>query len=101
MTDKTTLVVTSVPNPDQPDAIEAYVQGVMPLLLGLGGVLVKRMRVTDVKHGEQRFAVMLVMDFPSKDALIEMFDGDAYKALIPARDKAFKSIDILFADDLN
>jgi uncharacterized protein (DUF1330 family) len=39
------------------------------------------------------------MDFPSKQALINMFDSDTYKALIPIRKKGFESINIFFADN--
>jgi len=100
MIQKTTLVVTSVPNPSQQEAMQEYVQGVMPLLLELGGVVVKRSMLTDTYHGEKAFTFLLIMDFPSKQALINMFESDAYQLLIPIREKGFKKIDIFFADDL-
>lgn len=100
MTDKATLIVTSSPNPEQQEALKEYVQGVMPLLLNLGGVVVKRSVVTDTYHGNKHFTFLLVMDFPSKKALIEMFESENYKSLIPIREKAFKTIDIFFANNL-
>lgn len=72
----------------------------MPLLLNLGGVVIKRNKVTDIYHGEKHFTFLLVMDFPSKTALKEMFESDKYKSLIPIREKGFKTIDIFFADNL-
>lgn len=99
-TDKTTLIVTSSPNPNEMAALKEYVQGVMPLLFNLGGTVVKRSKLTDSYHGEQSFVFLLVMDFPSKKELTEMFDSDAYKALIPNRDKGFTYINILYAEDL-
>ena len=42
----------------------------------------------------------MIMDFPSKRALTEMFESDGYKRLIPARDKAFAEINICCASDL-
>ncbi len=100
MSDKTTLIVTSIPNPEQQAALDAYVQGAYPLLLNLGGEIVKRSVVSDTYHGEQNFKVIMLMDFPSKSALLAMFDSSAYQALIPDRNKAFKSIEIMFADHL-
>jgi uncharacterized protein (DUF1330 family) len=100
MTDKTTLIVTSNPNPDQQEALKEYVQGVMPLLLNLGGVVIKRSTITDTYHGEKHFTFLLVMDFPSKKALKDMFESDNYKSLIQIREKGFKTIDIFFADNL-
>ena len=100
MSKNTTLIVTSTPDPDQIGALEQYVQGVMPLLKRVGGVVLKRSTITDTFFGEQSFSTLLVMDFPSKQLLLEMFHSDAYQRLLPARDKAFRKIDIFFADDL-
>ncbi len=100
LTDKTTLIVTSSPNLNEMEELKKYVQGVMPLLLNLGGTVVKRSKLTDTFYGKQSFVFLLVMDFPSKEKLTKMFDSDAYKALIPKRDKGFNDINILYAEDL-
>lgn len=97
---KTTLIVTSTINPDEMEALQGYVQAVMPMLLEIGGKLVKRTKVTDVYFGEKPSEMVLMMDFPSKHALKDMFDSEAYKALIPLRNKGFKKVDILFADEI-
>lgn len=99
-TDKTTLIVTSSPNLEEIGELKKYVQEVMPLLLNLGGTVVKRSKLTDTYHGKQPFVFLLVMDFPSKKELTKMFDSDTYKALIPMRDKGFSDINILYAEDL-
>lgn len=98
--EKTILVVTSAPDPDQQEAMLEYVRGVMPLLLERGGVVVKRSRIAHIYHGEKPFTFLLIMDFPSQQSLMDLFESDAYQALIPARDRGFKKIDILFAHDL-
>jgi len=104
ITDKITLIVTSspnpTPNPNEIEELKKYVQGVMPLLLDLGGTVVKRSKITDVYHGKQSFVFLLVMDFPSKKTLIKMFESEEYQTLIPNRDKGFTDINILFAEDL-
>lgn len=100
MTNNTTLVVTSSPNPKEVQALQEYVQGVMPLLLNLGGTIIKRSRITHVYHGKQSFTFLLVMDFPSKKALTEMFDSEEYQVLIPKRNRGFVDINILYAEDL-
>ncbi len=100
MTEKTTLVVTSVPNLEQQEAMISYVQGVMPLLLNLGGGVIKRSIVTDTYHGDKNFTFLLIMDFPSKSHLIDMFESDEYKLLIPDREKGFEKINIFFAGDI-
>lgn len=100
MSEKTTLIVSSAPSSDGQDAMQEYVQGVMPLLLALGGVVVKRSIFTEAYHGDKFFTYLLVMDFPSKQAVVEMFDSEDYQRLIPARDRGFANIHISFATTL-
>lgn len=99
-TDKTTLIVTSSPNLNEMGELKKYVQGVMPLLLNLGGTVVKRSKITEAYHGKQSFVFLLVMDFPSKKELTKMFNSEEYKALIPNRNKGFTDITILYGEDL-
>jgi len=98
--DPTTLIVTSTPNPEEMEALKSYVQDVMPLLLDLGGTVIKRSKITEAYHGEAKFTFLLVMDFPSKEKLTEMFNSDSYQALIPNRNKGFVDINILYGDNL-
>ena len=94
MDDKTTLVVTAVPNPNEVASAQEYLQGVMPLLVGAGGKLVKRVKTDTVIHGNPT-GMTLVMDFDSADAVTEMFESDGYAALVPARDRGFAEMNIL------
>ena len=94
MADKTTLVVTAVPNRDEMGSVQEYLQGVMPLLSGAGGELVKRLRVDEVIHGNPA-GMVLVMDFESADAVTALFNSDDYAALVPVRDRGFKEMNIL------
>jgi len=66
----TTLIVISEPNPNELDALKQYVQDVMPMLLKLGGNVVKRNMITDTINGEQDFTFLLIMDFPSKNSFV-------------------------------
>ncbi len=51
---KTTLVVTAVPNPEEMAAVQEYLQGVVPLLAGAGGKVVKRMKQDRTIHAVRR-----------------------------------------------
>ena len=94
--EQTTLVVTGVPNANEMPSVQEYLHGVLPLLMGAGGKLVKRLKVDKVINGNPS-GMVLVMDFDSTDAITEMFESEAYGALIPARDKAFREMNILLA----
>lgn len=96
MSESTTLVVTAVPNPDEMGSMQEYLTGVLPLLMGAGGKLVKRLETARVIHGSPA-AMTLVMDFESADAVTAMFESDDYAALTPARDRGFAEMDILLA----
>jgi uncharacterized protein (DUF1330 family) len=100
MADKTTLVVTAMPNPSEQESMQAYLKGVLPLLLGAGGQLVKRVKISGALTGKPPHGVVLVMDFPDGEQLERMFASEAYAALVPSRDKGFASMDICFAADL-
>ncbi len=99
MSENATLVVTATPNPDEMPSVQAYLQGVMPLLMGAGGKLVKRQKVGKVINGNPS-GMVLVMDFDSDDAVTELFASEAYRGLLAARDKGFAEMNILVTSDM-
>ena len=94
MSETATLVVTAVPNVEEMASVQEYLQGVMPLLTGAGGELVKRLKVDEVIYGNPA-GMVLVMDFESADAVTGLFNSDDYAALVPVRDRGFKEMNIL------
>lgn len=99
MTEKTTLVVTAVPNGDEMTSVQEYLQGVMPLLTASGGSLVKRLKVDRTINGKSSGMVM-VMDFDSAEEVEELFASPEYAALLPARDRGFSEMNILVTQSL-
>jgi len=99
MAEKATLVVTATPNPTEMPSVQAYLKGVMPLLMGAGGALVKRQKVGQVING-QPSGMVLVVDFASTEAVTELFASDAYADLVTVRDKGFTEMNILVASDM-
>ena len=99
MNEKTTLVVTAVPNPNEMASVQEYLQGVMPLLVGAGGNLVKRLKIDRTIHGAPS-GMALVMDFDSAEAVTEMFESEEYTALIPIRDRGFAEMNILLTREM-
>ena len=100
MTDNTVaLVVVATPNPDQPEAVQEYQQASGPLLMAAGATSFKRMGVQKVVDGNPA-AMVMTMEFPSVEAVDSVFESEEYKALVPVRDKGFKSISIYAARDL-
>jgi uncharacterized protein (DUF1330 family) len=93
MSQKTTLVVTAVPNPDEMDSVQQYLQGVLPLLTSAGGKLIKRLKVDHNINGNPS-GMILVMDFDSSKQITSMFESDDYASLVPVRDKGFAEMNI-------
>jgi len=93
MSEKATLVVTAVPNPEEMPSVQQYLQGVLPLFTGAGGRLVKRLKVDRNIHGNPA-GMVLVMDFDSADAITAMFESEDYASLVPVRDKGFSEMNI-------
>jgi uncharacterized protein (DUF1330 family) len=99
MAEKATLVVTATPNPNEMPSVQEYLQGVMPLLMGAGGTLVKRLKVGKVIEGSPS-GMVLMMDFDSADPITELFASEAYAALVKVRDKGFAETNILVANEM-
>jgi len=99
MENKTTLVVTAVPKPNEMESVQEYLQGVLPLLTGAGGTVVRRLKTNKVVNGRPA-GMVLVMDFDSADAVETMFESDEYRALVPVRDQGFQEMNILIAQGM-
>ena len=97
--EKTTLVVTAVPNPNEMASVQEYLKGVLPLLMGAGGKPVKRLKVDEVIHGNPS-GMVLVMDFDSADTITGMFESQDYAALVPVRDRGFAEMNILLTQEM-
>ncbi len=96
---KATLVVTATPNPNEMEAVQTYLKGVLPLLMGAGGQLVKRLKVSEVIHGKPN-GMVLVMDFESNEVISSLFNSEEYTALIPVRDQGFTEMNIFTANEM-
>ena len=99
MAEKASLVVTAVPNPEEMASVQEYLQGVMPLLAGSGGTLVRRLKTNRVVNGRAA-GMVLVMDFESADSVAAMFESDEYQALVPLRDRGFAEMNILITHEM-
>ncbi len=98
MTQPATLIVTAAPNPDNAEDLQGYVKQALPMLLNGGGEMIKRARVLEPVVGDITFGVMLVMEFPSAQAIRDVFESDAYAAIVPLRERGFKFMNIVIAE---
>jgi uncharacterized protein (DUF1330 family) len=99
MEEKATLVVTAVPKSEEMASVQEYLHGVLPLLAGAGGTVVRRLKTNKVVNGRQA-GMVLVMDFESADAVAAVFESDDYRALVPVRDRGFSEMNILITETM-
>jgi uncharacterized protein (DUF1330 family) len=71
------------------EALQTYVEGVLPLL-EKAGAKVQRYGSVETLVGSDRFDLVAVMEFPSDAAMQQFLSSDAYTAMEPYREKAFK-----------
>ena len=94
---KATLVVTATPNPAAMEDMQSYLSQVGPLIMEYKGEVLHRGKITHVIDGEPNFVILLLVQFDSQDTIKTLFDSPEYAALKPARDKGFKSMNIVIS----
>ena len=76
-------------NPEQPDAVSAYFETALPLIEAAGGKVIQRLELGDQLVGSARGSLLLLVQYPSRDAIERVFASEAYQKIIPIRDIAF------------
>lgn len=82
-------------NEDQPAALASYLAATGPLLEKAGGKIVQRVAIDEVVVGNVLAKTMIVVEYPTRAAVSAVFDSDAYRAIVPLRDKAFRDYHVL------
>lgn len=59
-----------------------------------GGQLSQQFPVGDVVVGNKPAETIMVVEYPDIAAVHALFESDAYKALIPVRDRAFSTYSV-------
>ena len=95
---KSILIVAGFPDTNEQEALNHYTKNVGTLLVDAGGKPISKYTVKEKLHGEHSLATIFIAEFPNDGAIKEFFNTDAYKALLPYRNKAFKSINIYIAN---
>jgi uncharacterized protein (DUF1330 family) len=100
MTDRALLFVTAIPNPDEPNAMQDYLQRVVPMLAAGGGKLLGRGSVQNVVAGTPDYKMAMAMEFDDIKAASAVFETDDYQNLKAVRDRGFTKIDIVLAKSI-
>lgn len=89
-----TVIATTRITTGEEEALNAYVEGVGPLVAQAGGVLVARYQSLDNAAGGAGPVFISIIDYPDEAAVDLVFSSDIYRSLQPARDRAFSRYEI-------
>ena len=102
MTDsKAFMIVTCKIDPTRKEDYKHYMSHALPIVAAHGGQRVGQYAVAERHFGESQTAQVIVMEFPSADAIRGVFEDPKYIELIPSRAKAFPVLDILICEEFD
>ena len=87
MTVKVIALVTI--NEDQPMALAKYLELTTPVLDRVGAEIVERYQLEADVVGDRSARTVILVDYPSREAVDEVFASAEYEAAKPYRDMAF------------
>ena len=90
----TRVLVSGWLRPDGADALASYQAAAGPVMKRHGGTVRLKAVPTEAVVGESADLVVL-LDFPSSDAVRAAFSDPDYEEAIPLRDAAFSRIDVV------
>lgn len=92
------LVVTCKIDKSKKEELKHYISGARPIFAQYGGRPSGQYEVKDTIIGNSQTTHIVVMEFPSVEAVQNVFKDPNYIALIPARTIAFPVLDILITE---
>ena len=81
-------------NPDESDALARYHEATTPLIEKAGARIVQQLELEDPVVGEMPGKILMMIEYPSQEALEGVFNSAEYKSIIPYREKAFLEYNI-------
>jgi len=88
------MIAMTTINPNETDALNAYVEGVMPLITAADGRMLNRYERKETLVGPESSQFVMIVEYPSAEVIKRLFDSTDYKNLTAVRDKAFTSYNI-------
>lgn len=83
------VVASLTINPEEPEALDTYFGVAMPLIDKVGAKVIQKIEVGDPVVGEQPSELVMLVEYPSYEAVEKVFKSAEYQAVIPFREKAF------------
>ena len=81
-------------NTAEQDALAEYMRVTTPLLEKVGAKMKQQFQIAETVIGDPIVESVMVVEYPSLEAMDGVFGSDEYKAVIPYRDRAFRTYNV-------
>lgn len=96
--EKSLMIVNAVLNPNEKEAFAYYSEQSGPLFRNAGGKLLGKYKIAESIIGNKKLHVVVVMEFLSSQAILDVFESEAYKKLLHYREKAFSELEVFIGN---
>ena len=76
-------------NEAEPYALSKYLDATLPLLDEVGAKIVQRFDVNEVVVGRRPAQSVIMVEYPSREAVDKVFSSATYRGVLHCRDRAF------------
>lgn len=83
---------------NEPRALAHYLETTAPLLAKAGARIMSRFEAVDTLVGPRWPRTIMIVEYPSLEAVNSVFQSEQYLSLAPIRDKAFSSYEVHIAE---
>ena len=92
MENKPKLIITAIPNKENMQAMQSYLENAGPFAPKYGGVFVSRYKTLKHLAGENGAELMSIIE--------DMFNDEDYKKLIDIREKGFTKLNMRICEEM-
>lgn len=100
MENKPKLITTAIPNPENMQAMQSYLEQAGPYAPKYGGKFLGRYKTTKHLAGENGAELMSIFEFPDVQSIENMMNDEEYKKLTEVREKGFIQLHIRICEEL-
>jgi len=98
MVEKSVMIANAVLNLDEKEVFNYYSKKSSEIFKKAEGKLIGKYKATENLVGDNNFHVVVVMEFPNNQDIIDVFESEEYIKLIPFRDKAFRELKVFIGN---
>ena len=100
MGSKVKLIISAIPNKENMQEMQSYLQQAGPFAPKYGGVFVSRYKTNKHLVGENGAELMSIFEFPDAQSIENMMNDEEYKKLTEIREKAFTKLNMRICEEM-